>query len=500
MTVYQDAVRVAKDKTGKFRFTLIDPNRQTITLSEGYANKVRILNGTESVKSELFNNHRTEKEIVGIIKQTKRELQQALEFAESVVSTVHEPILLLDAGLRIVWANNSFYKLFLVKPQDTKGMLIYEIGKNQWDIPKLQELLQERIANNTSINDFKIECDFPQIGRCVMILNARHIYDGKSKTYRILLTIKNISEGKCIEQKKTSSELRYRRLFETAQDGILILDAETGQITDVNPFLIDMLGYSKDEFLGKRLWEIGAFMDSRRSREAYRKLQKNGYIRYEDLPLKTKNGQKREVEFVSNAYLENDERVIQCNIRDISERKQLERNLAFAATHDIVTGLPNRMLFNDHYNLALAGAKRYHKKLAIAVLDIDHFKDINDTFGHHYGDELLKEFGNRLCSIVRKTDTVARIGGDEFALLMTEVIEIENITNFAQKILANVRKPFVLNDRKVRIAVSIGISNYPDDGEDVEILIKYADTAMYQVKNNGRNNYLRYRPCMVLQK
>jgi diguanylate cyclase (GGDEF)-like protein len=241
-------------------------------------------------------------------------------------------------------------------------------------------------------------------------------------------------------------------------------------------------------------------MDSRRSREAYRKLQKNGYIRYEDLPLKTKNGQKREVEFVSNAYLENDERVIQCNIRDISERKQLERNLAFAATHDIVTGLPNRMLFNDHYNLALAGAKRYHKKLAIAVLDIDHFKDINDTFGHHYGDELLKEFGNRLCSIVRKTDTVARIGGDEFALLMTEVIEIENITNFAQKILANVRKPFVLNDRKVRIAVSIGISNYPDDGEDVEILIKYADTAMYQVKNNGRNNYLRYRPCMVLQK
>ena len=454
----------------------------------------------ESVNMEPSKRKRSKKEIVGINKQTSQELQQALEFAEGIVATVREPLLVLDASLRIVWANNSFYKLFSVKPQETEGRLIYEIGNNQWDIPKLRELLQEILPRNTSFNDFEVEHDFPQIGRRTMILNARRIHDGGSKTHRILLAIEDITERKRIEQEKASSELRYRRLFETAQDGILILNAETGQITDVNPFLIDMLGYSKNEFLGKRLWEIGAFIDARKSREAYKELQKNNYIRYEDLPLETKNGQRMEVEFVSNVYLVNNERVIQCNIRDISERKQLERNLAFAATHDFLTGLPNRTLFNDHYILALAGAKRYHKKLAIMVLDIDHFKDINDALGHHYGDQLLKEFGNRLSSVVRKTDTVSRMGGDEFALLLTEVAETENIANVAQKILENARKPFMLNNHEVRITASIGISNYPDDGEDIEILIKYADTAMYQAKENGRNNYLCYKPSMSLVK
>jgi len=368
------------------------------------------------------------------------------------------------------------------------------------DIPILREMLLEILPMTTSFIDLEIEHDFPQIGRRTMILNARRIHDEGSETYRILLAIEDITERRRIEQEKAFSELRYRRLFETAQDGILILNAETGQIADVNPFLLDMLGYSKNEFLGKRLWEIGAFKDASKSREAYKELQKNNYIRYEDLPLETKSGRRMEVEFVSNIYLVNSERVIQCNIRDISARKRLERNLAFAATHDSLTGLPNRILFTDHYMLALAGAKRYHKKLAIIVLDIDHFKDINDALGHHYGDQLLKEFGNRLSNVVRKTDTVSRMGGDEFALLLTEVTEIKNIANVAQNILENISKPFTLNNHNYRITASIGISTYPDDGEDIETLMKYADTAMYQAKQNGRNNCLLYESSMGLQK
>jgi diguanylate cyclase (GGDEF)-like protein/PAS domain S-box-containing protein len=437
--------------------------------------------------------------IVGINKQPAVELPQALEFAEGIVATVREPLLVLDARLRIVWANDSFCKLFSVKPQETEGRLIYEIGNNQWDIQKLRELLQGLLRRNTRFSDFEVEYDLPQVGRRTMILNARRIHDGGSRTVRVLLAIEDVTERKRMELEKAASELRYRRLFETAQDGILILDAETGQIADVNPFLVDMLGYSKNELLGKRLWDIGAFVDAKKSREAYEELRKNNYIRYEDLPLETKTGQRMEVEFASNAYLVHTERVIQCNVRDISERKRLERDLAFAATHDFLTGLPNRTLFNDHYTLALAGAKRYHKKLAIMVLDIDHFKDINDALGHPYGDQLLKEFGNRLSSTVRKADTVSRIGGDEFALLVTEVAGTENVANVAQKMLGNARKPFRLNNHEVRITVSIGISNYPDDDEDVETLIKYADTAMYQAKRNGRNSYLRYEPSMSLQ-
>src|SRR5512140_2484632 len=128
-------------------------------------------------------------------------------------------------------------------------------------------------------------------------------------------------------QKIRTSELRYRRLFEAAQDGILILDAETGAITDVNPFLVKMLGYSREEFVEKKLWEVGAFKDIEASQEAFEALQKNEYIRYEDLPLKAKDGRLVQVEFVSNVYLVSDEKVIQCNIRDITKRKQTEAAL-----------------------------------------------------------------------------------------------------------------------------------------------------------------------------
>jgi PAS domain S-box-containing protein len=123
------------------------------------------------------------------------------------------------------------------------------------------------------------------------------------------------------------SENRYRRLFETAQDGILILDADTGQIQDVNPFLIEMLGYTMEEFLGKNLWEIGAFKDIEASKTIFLKLQEEGYVRYEDLPLETKDGRPINVEFVSNVYLVNHHKVIQCNIRDITERKRIAESL-----------------------------------------------------------------------------------------------------------------------------------------------------------------------------
>jgi PAS domain S-box-containing protein len=125
-------------------------------------------------------------------------------------------------------------------------------------------------------------------------------------------------------QKIRTSELRYRRLFEAAQDGILLLDAQTGAITDVNPFLIKLLGYTREEFIQRKLWEVGAFKDIGASREAFEALQKNEYIRYEDLPLRSKNGRLIDVEFASNVYLEGGEKVIQCNIRDISERKQAQ--------------------------------------------------------------------------------------------------------------------------------------------------------------------------------
>jgi PAS domain S-box-containing protein len=136
-----------------------------------------------------------------------------------------------------------------------------------------------------------------------------------------------VTDGKQAYETIKESETRYRRLFETAQDGILILDADTGQITDVNPFLTEMLGYPHKEFLGKKLWDIGPFKDVEAAKTAFRGLQKKRYIRYEDLPLETKDGRSINVEFVSNVYLVNGKKVIQCNIRDVTERKQAEEEI-----------------------------------------------------------------------------------------------------------------------------------------------------------------------------
>jgi len=168
------------------------------------------------------------------------------------------------------------------------------------------------------------------------------------------------------------------------------------------------------------------------------------------------------------------------------------------AYHDPLTGLPNRALFNDRYSVALAGAKRYHKKIGLMVLDIDHFKNINDTLGHGAGDEILKDFSGMLLSILRKTDTVMRLGGDEFAIMITDVFDSEHMDNIAQKVLEATRKPFMFHDHEVRITTSIGISSYPEDGEEVEMLLKYADIAMYHIKGTVRDNYARYVPGMEI--
>ncbi|MBI5354071.1 MAG: PAS domain S-box protein [Chloroflexi bacterium] len=161
-------------------------------------------------------------------------------------------------------------------------------------------------------------------GRMIQVEFISNVYlVGNEKV--IQCNIRNITDRRHTEDALQESETRYRRLFETAQDGVLILDAETGMIEDVNPYLIKMLGYSREEFIQRKLWEVGAFKDIEASKEAFEALQKNEYIRYEDLPLKAIDGRLMQVEFVSNVYLVGAKKVIQCNIRDITERKQAER-------------------------------------------------------------------------------------------------------------------------------------------------------------------------------
>ena len=271
-----------------------------------------------------------------------KELKDALKYSDTILETIRECILVLDADLRVVSANTSFYQLFSLESGDVEGKLVYEIGHREWDIPALRRLLEELLPKNTFFENFEVEHEFHSLGKRTMLLNARRMHNEDGNSRSILLAIDDITGHKNIEAELATSELRYRRLFETAQDGILLLDAKSAQITDVNPFLIQMLGYTKAEFLGKKLWEIGAVKDIEASREAFRDLQRKEFIRYENLPLQTSDGKRLDVEFVSNVYGVNGDTVIQCNVRDITERKKLsdlKDNFVGMVSHELRTPL-----------------------------------------------------------------------------------------------------------------------------------------------------------------
>ena len=255
----------------------------------------------------------------------ERAAQEALGYAEEIVATLREPFLVLDGSLRVLTANASFYRAFHVSGEETVGRFLYDLGNGQWDIPALRTLLEEAIPEEIAVHDFEVEHDFPAIGRRSMLLNARRFPPEGEHPNLILLAIEDVTERRRSDAALQDSELRFRRLFQTAKDGILILDAALGTIIEANPFMCGLLGYELDDFLGKELWEIGLFRDKEASRAAYRELLAKGYIRYENLPLKTKGGEEVEVEFVSNLYTVGDRQVAQCNIRDITERSRMER-------------------------------------------------------------------------------------------------------------------------------------------------------------------------------
>jgi diguanylate cyclase (GGDEF)-like protein/PAS domain S-box-containing protein len=195
-----------------------------------------------------------------------------------------------------------------------------------------------------------------------------------------------------------------------------------------------------------------------------------------------KNGEVKEIEF-KLTFLD-DGRII-VMLSDVTERKRTEEELAYKATHDLLTGLPNRMLFKDRFSVAMAQAQRFHKKLAVIFLDLDRFKEVNDTLGHNTGDRLLYAVGNRLTDLLRKTDTVARIGGDEFLLLLPNIERMEDVITISHAVQDVLREPFIVDGREVSISASIGVAIYPDDGTDVDTLVSRADKGMYSAKQKG---------------
>jgi len=309
----------------------------------------------------------------------------------------------------------------------------------------------------------------------------------------------------------------FETLFEKSPDGVLIM--ENYKFIQCNKKIVEMLHCkTKDEVLNNHplkfchqfLTNGSGLYNKFSGRESYYKFNdmmqlaiKNGFHNFEWICTRANNEDFWVDVTLTPINLHNHD-VMHVIWRDISDRKKAEKKLIeqkdilnHQAHHDSLTKLPNRILFNDRLEQGLENAKRKKINLALLFIDLDHFKQINDSFGHGVGDKFLKMVTLRLKKNIRKVDTLARLGGDEFTIIMEDLISVQDSSLLAQKILKVLAEPFHIDDRILYISCSIGISLYPQDGKNVNDLLQYADTAMYKAKEEGRNNFQFYSSDMT---
>ena len=280
------------------------------------------------------------------------------------------------------------------------------------------------------------------------------------------------------------NEERYRLLVERNLAGVYRTTID-GKILDCNDAFARMFGYTtRDEMLAQPAQSLYYEEEDRTRLVNTMREQKS----VSNLEMRMRRADEAPIWVIENATLM-DDGVLEGTIIDITDRKVAQQQVEYQAYHDALTGLPNRGLFRDRISMALAHARRTKRGAAVLFLDIDQFKLVNDTLGHTIGDRLLQVIAARLIGCVRGEDTVARMGGDEFTMLIAEVGDRRASSVVAQKVLEAVREPIVVDEHELFVTTSVGVAVFPEDGDDAETLLKNADRAMYRAKDAGRNNY-----------
>ncbi len=298
------------------------------------------------------------------------------------------------------------------------------------------------------------------------------------------------------EEALRESEQKFRTLADTAPAAIFIYQGT--RFLYANEATASITGYPRDEFLAlPTFWEIlhPDDKDEVQRRGLARQQGESVPNRYE-IRIIRKDGEERWLDYSAGVVEYGGKPAVMGTAFDITERKHAESQIASLAYHDTLTGLPNRLLFSDRLEQAILQGQRRTWRLGVLFLDLDRFKVINDSLGHGVGDRLLQALARRIASTLRSEDTVARLGGDEFTLLLPNVGRVEDVTLVAEKLLEAVRRPVRIDNSELFVSASIGISLFPDDGDDPDVLVKNADTAMYRAKELGRDNYQLYAPAM----
>jgi diguanylate cyclase (GGDEF)-like protein/PAS domain S-box-containing protein len=341
---------------------------------------------------------------------------------------------------------------------------------------KIQGEIDRAMDRHSSFFEFRHRLASGEI-RDVEVYSGPFELEGRTYLYSIISDVTEKTRAEALLRTQAAA-------IESSMDGIAVMNPD-GQISYVNDAFKKLYGYGEKELLGRDWLTLHADDEVEELRESILlRLEHLGQWAGE-VSGKRRNGVQFPEE-VSITRLEDGSFV--CVVRDVTERTQAEEQIRHLAYHDPLTELPNRLLLRDRINVALAQAERQRAKLAVLFLDLDRFKIINDSLGHDTGDALLQSVADRLRSSVRDSDTVARLGGDEFTILLPAIRADEDAILIARKILDSIRQPFLIHGRELYVTTSIGVSLYPEDGDRADILLKNADTAMYQAKELGRNN------------
>jgi diguanylate cyclase (GGDEF)-like protein/PAS domain S-box-containing protein len=286
-------------------------------------------------------------------------------------------------------------------------------------------------------------------------------------------------------------------------DAVISIDV-AGNITYLNPVAESMTGWSRSEAYGRALPEVLRLIDGD-SREPALNPLAMAILHNKTVGLSPhcvlirRDGDESAIEDTAAPIHDRRGNVTGAVIvfHDVSKARAMSQRMSYLAQHDFLTELPNRMLLNDRLTQAIALAHRHHSLLAVLFVDVDHFKCVNDSFGHAIGDQLLKSIARRMVACVRSADTVSRLGGDEFVVLLSEVARAADAALSGDKILTALSTPHRIEQRDLDVTVSIGISVYPDDGKDAETLLKSADAALFHAKAKGGNTYQVFEPDMI---
>ena len=391
------------------------------------------------------------------------------------------------------WSKQS-YKIYGYEPNEIQPTLetFFSLLLPKYVEPA-KKLLHEMMLSN-EVQSFQAKVQKKDGSIIDVWLNAQVVNDENGNPLKLIGTTQDITKYVSLQQE--ANELLD--ILEKSSNEIYILDIDSTNYLYVNDGATKRLGYTKDELYKMQVYDINPYLSVEDAQKIRDRLLEQGSVINRTIH-KTKSGELYPVQSYlqpitykgANAFI-----IFDTDIASLVELEQQQqenaRLLEYQANHDALTDLPNRLLFNDRLKQAIYHAKRSNEKFVLLFVDLDRFKQINDSFGHQFGDKVLLEVAHRLKTVIREADTLARIGGDEFTIIAKNIQNKEDVRIVANKVLGVLRKPMKIDSREVYTSISIGACIYPDDAVSEINLIKYADSAMYRAKEEGRDNYKFY--------